>query len=234
MILPLKEVIAAQKSRAYRLGYSGMVLVVKGHEELFFELTDKESRDTFRHLLEQQVDYTRENTASVQTPSALEEAKRLEELQTPTSNLEGSSPPSDQSDIPAIMFKSTSSSFLDFKPKEGLHFVCLTIGACTGTALMPNILTHALCVPGSRGDVQPYIALCKGLIAEGHRCTIASHPEYRIWVESHGIGYSEVGGDPAELMRICVDNGMFTVSFLKEGLSKVLSTYIFFLLKCRY
>lgn len=25
---------------------------------------------------------------------------------------------------------------------------------------------------GSRGDVQPFIALCKGFIADGHNCTI--------------------------------------------------------------
>ena len=30
-----------------------------------------------------------------------------------------------------------------------------------------------------------------------------------------------MGGDPAELMRICVENGMFTVSFLREGVQKV-------------
>lgn len=30
-----------------------------------------------------------------------------------------------------------------------------------------------------------------------------------------------MGGDPAELMRICVENGTFTVSFLKEGVQKV-------------
>jgi hypothetical protein len=30
-----------------------------------------------------------------------------------------------------------------------------------------------------------------------------------------------VGGDPAELMRICVENGTFTVAFLREGLLKV-------------
>lgn len=29
-----------------------------------------------------------------------------------------------------------------------------------------------------------------------------------------------MGGDPAELMRICIENGTFTVSFLKEGLQK--------------
>ena len=37
----------------------------------------------------------------------------------------------------------------------------------------------------------------------------------------HGIEFGYVGGDPAELMRICVENGMFTVSFIKEGLQKV-------------
>ena len=30
-----------------------------------------------------------------------------------------------------------------------------------------------------------------------------------------------MGGDPTELMRICIENGTFTVSFLKEGMNKV-------------
>jgi sterol 3beta-glucosyltransferase len=33
------------------------------------------------------------------------------------------------------------------------------------------------------------------------------------------FGY--VGGDPAELMRICVENGTFTIAFLREGVTKV-------------
>lgn len=37
----------------------------------------------------------------------------------------------------------------------------------------------------------------------------------------YGIEFGYVGGDPAELIRICVENGMFTVSFLKEGIAKV-------------
>ena len=36
-----------------------------------------------------------------------------------------------------------------------------------------------------------------------------------------------MGGDPAELMRICVENGTFTVSFLREGLTKVCDTAVF-------
>ncbi|KAI9601575.1 hypothetical protein H4Q26_001401 [Puccinia striiformis f. sp. tritici PST-130] len=84
--------------------------------------------------------------------------------------------------------------------KSKLHITCLTIG--------------------SRGDVQPYIALCQKLQLDGHTCRIASHGEYRKWVEGYGIEYVEIGGDPAELMKICVDNGMFTLGFLKEAFSK--------------
>jgi hypothetical protein len=43
---------------------------------------------------------------------------------------------------------------------------------------------------GSRGDVQPFIALCKGFIAKGHNCTIGTHFEYKEWIEGFdGISY---------------------------------------------
>lgn len=42
----------------------------------------------------------------------------------------------------------------------------------------------------------------------------------------HGIEFGYVGGDPAELMRLCVENGTFTVSFLREGLAKVCETAV--------
>lgn len=65
-------------------------------------------------------------------------------------------------------------------PEKPLHFTCITIG--------------------TRGDVQPYIALCKGLQKEGHRCRIATHDEFKDWIEQHGIEFRTVGGDPSELM----------------------------------
>lgn len=57
-------------------------------------------------------------------------------------------------------------------------------------------------------------------MAEGHHCRIATHDEYKTFVESHGIEFRRVGGNPAELMQLCVNNGMFSVSFIREGLSK--------------
>jgi sterol 3beta-glucosyltransferase len=202
MILPLSDVIAAQPHRSYRFGYFGLVLVVRRHEELFFELSSQERRDTMRHLIEQHADFAKQGLSDGRSTAlratGLEEAQKLEVFQTDADQ----DIPSPE-DVAPIMFRSTSSSFVDFKPKKALHFTCLTIG--------------------SRGDVQPYIALCQGLIKEGHRCCIASHGEYRKWVESYGIEFKEVGGDPAELMRICVQHGMFTIGFMKEGLSKAYS-----------
>lgn len=69
---------------------------------------------------------------------------------------------------------------------ESLHFVCLTIG--------------------SRGDVQPYIALGLGLIKEGHRVTIVTHGEYKEWIVGFGINHRTAGGDPGALMKLSVDN----------------------------
>jgi len=84
------------------------------------------------------------------------------------------------------------------KRVSGLHIVCLTIG--------------------SRGDVQPYVALGKELIKDGNRCTIASHPEYKDWVESFGIGFRPVGGDPTALMKLATEHPVLSPSFFKESL----------------
>jgi UDP:flavonoid glycosyltransferase YjiC (YdhE family) len=46
---------------------------------------------------------------------------------------------------------------------------------------------------GSRGDVQPFIALAQGLMKAGYKVTVASHPVMRSLVESHGVAYSPIG-----------------------------------------
>jgi sterol 3beta-glucosyltransferase len=48
---------------------------------------------------------------------------------------------------------------------------------------------------GSRGDVQPYIALAQGLGRAGHSARVASHPVMRGLVESHGVEFAPVGPD---------------------------------------
>jgi sterol 3beta-glucosyltransferase len=48
---------------------------------------------------------------------------------------------------------------------------------------------------GSRGDVQPFIALAQGLVRAGHTVTLASHPVMRALVESHGVAFAPIGPD---------------------------------------
>ncbi|KAI9000395.1 hypothetical protein DFJ74DRAFT_697632 [Hyaloraphidium curvatum] len=74
---------------------------------------------------------------------------------------------------------------------------------------------------GSRGDVQPFISLSKTLMKRGYKVRIATFAEYKAWVEGHGIEFRTVAGDPTAIMSLCVDNGMFTMKFVKEGLQQL-------------
>jgi sterol 3beta-glucosyltransferase len=48
---------------------------------------------------------------------------------------------------------------------------------------------------GTRGDVQPYIALALGLSEAGHSVTLTSHPCMRGLVESYGVNFTPMGPD---------------------------------------
>lgn len=53
------------------------------------------------------------------------------------------------------------------------------------------------------GDVQPYLALASRLIKH-HKVRIGTHAAFKSLVESHGVGFYDIGGDPAELMAYMV------------------------------
>lgn len=61
-----------------------------------------------------------------------------------------------------------------------------------------NILI--LCV-GSRGDVQPYLALSQGLQAAGHTVTLATNTTFETFVREHGVGYAPLQADFLEMMQ---------------------------------
>lgn len=53
---------------------------------------------------------------------------------------------------------------------------------------------------GTRGDVQPYVALGKELQRRGHRLTIATNTDHGPLVESHGLAHRGVCGEFRELL----------------------------------
>ena len=216
LVLPLKDIENVDKEKGFRLRYSGLVIVIRGFEELFFEFSSSEVRDdccvtllqgleSIRYLQESGT-LTQEDRAQVEMAKA--EHRMLQEARTASgqANHDLLLPHSADTvelhgEAPTILFDDPRASIINFKPTESLRITCLTIG--------------------SRGDVQPYIALCKGLLAEGHKPRIATHQEFEPWVRKHGIDFAPVDGDPAELMKLCVENGMFTYSFLKEASTKM-------------
>ncbi len=52
----------------------------------------------------------------------------------------------------------------------------------------------AIIAPGSRGDVQPYIALGKGLQEAGHVVRLVTHVDFEELVNSHGVEFWPVKG----------------------------------------
>ena len=261
LILPLQDIENVNKEKGTRFRYAGLVVVIRGHEELFFDFFQNDMRDECaltlmrlveraRYLKEAAVPELEEDPGEKEVAeAALAERNALQEAReaaaavaavtaatvtasaasvtaSTSASISASisgvsdSPISDTqrertaaekektvlrptftSEAPTILFDDPKASFLNFKPSEPMRITCLTIG--------------------SRGDVQPYIALGRGLVKEGHSVCIATHPEFETWIRSHGLDYARVEGDPGELMRICIENGTFTLQFLREANSKM-------------
>lgn len=71
---------------------------------------------------------------------------------------------------------------------------------CYGPPMKVLILTY-----GSRGDVQPYVALGKGLNAGGHEVTLATSSRFQGFVRGHGLAYGHMSD--ALLSIIDTDQG---------------------------
>ncbi len=54
---------------------------------------------------------------------------------------------------------------------------------------------------GSRGDVQPYLALGLGLAKRGHAVRMATHDGFEAWIRSYGLEFTRVEGDPQAMLR---------------------------------
>jgi len=72
----------------------------------------------------------------------------------------------------------------------------------------------AIITIGSRGDVQPYIALGQGLIKAGHTVRLATHQDFDVFVQSHGLEFWPIRGNSQEMMgsqerRDVVEKGNF-------------------------
>ncbi|CAI5467784.1 unnamed protein product [Closterium sp. Yama58-4] len=90
-------------------------------------------------------------------------------------------------------------------------------------------LNICILIVGTRGDVQPFIAIGQKLKSYGHRVRLASHSNYRDFVIAGGLEFYPLGGDPKVLAEYMVKNKGFLPSSRAEVLQqrKQLKSIIF-------
>ncbi|GAA5812088.1 hypothetical protein MFLAVUS_005538 [Mucor flavus] len=198
LIVPWSDVIQVDKpkSKSYYLLH-GISLIVKNiTDPIYFDFSSLEIRDYCFAVCSLKY----ENQSTFDESSVYSKESRIGAFSMSSVILDRSEhiePPIDFDGPPLLANSISTPSTFTKKynlPEGPLHFTCLTIG--------------------SRGDVQPYVALCKELQKDGHRCRIATHPEYKKWITDHGIEFRSVGGDPGELME---NFAFLSVSFIREG-----------------
>ncbi|RDW81598.1 putative UDP-glucose,sterol transferase [Aspergillus mulundensis] len=90
-------------------------------------------------------------------------------------------------------------------PRDSVHR-CASFTLNRGEEYHLINLNIVIQVVGSRGDIQPFLAIGKQLKAHGHRVRLATHLSFREPVEKEGLEFFNIGGDPAELMAFMVKN----------------------------
>ena len=74
-----------------------------------------------------------------------------------------------------------------------------------------TILTY-----GSRGDVQPFLPLSLGLMANGHSVKLAAPSRFKELVEGYGIQFVSLPGEPEDLSRRLNDSRFNFISMVRE------------------
>lgn len=104
----------------------------------------------------------------------------------------------------SVLYKPSQDSKVDDEPPPPYSNATLTGSPDT----FPIRLNIVIQVVGSRGDVQPFIALGHELRKHGHRVRLATHDVFADFVRNSGGGleFYPIGGDPSELMAYMVKN----------------------------
>lgn len=207
---PSVDIKGAHVCPSLRTGFHGLALEVHGAEDVRFEFWSKNSRkDIMGRIAEIAVQAGQPNldTPTLSRNQSQKSTPPKNELKAEQGHPADILAPSKGMTFESRAFPDEALGYLPFvankpftstarlKPR---HFVCLTIG--------------------SRGDVQPYIALALRLMDDQHRVTIVTHSEFRDWIESYGIEHRQAGGDPTALMKLSAEHKMFSPGFFKESL----------------
>ncbi|XP_060185326.1 sterol 3-beta-glucosyltransferase UGT80A2-like isoform X2 [Lycium barbarum] len=113
----------------------------------------------------------------------------------------------------------------DIKPGKldfgtGVVYNGATSEAANDVADIPELppLQIVMLIVGTRGDVQPFVAIGKKFQENGHRVRLATHANFKEFVLGAGLEFYPLGGDPKVLAAYMVKNK----GFLPSGPSEIL------------
>lgn len=89
--------------------------------------------------------------------------------------------------------------------------------------IKPNKFKVVMLTIGSRGDVQPFVCLALEMMARGYSVKIVTHSCFREFIESYDIEFHPLSCDPKDLLKLCVENTMFSVNFVRESFEAFVS-----------
>lgn len=226
MILPLKNVDDCYASKCSKLAYCTLCIVVSGGEEILLEFSSQLSREDCTTMILRQLEIFHAGELYISDTVSWKETSVQQESSPVRLYKNRVSQESNEADLKLAQARIEAARTKMFEDKllaaSGLDIpIMLEDSPFFKTEIKPSTsYNFVLLTIGSRGDVQPYIALGKGLLKEGHNVTIATHIEFQEWIEKHGILFREIAGDPSELMSLMVSHGSMSVAFLKEASSK--------------
>ncbi|KAH9612750.1 hypothetical protein KSS87_013303, partial [Heliosperma pusillum] len=114
---------------------------------------------------------------------------------------------------------------IELELPEDLRDPSLHLGSGVGSGHITELEQHdpsdiqdlppmqiVMLIVGTRGDVQPFIAIGKRLQEYGHRVRLATHQNFKDFVLNAGLEFFPLGGDPKILIGYMVKNKGFLPS----------------------
>ncbi|KAH8104961.1 hypothetical protein DFH11DRAFT_1519106, partial [Phellopilus nigrolimitatus] len=233
---PINRVVGARPNFRFLPRTFGAILDLKeGKPSMFFDFSTQELRDEVISRVTAAVEKYHVQAPSILSSSISSTMPGLTQSVTPSHSRKGSStfgplvesPPETPMPMSPGLGATQVLSPLSYTvarattrrlPREALRLLPKVINL--PESVVPRMdAAHYVCLTiGSRGDVQPYIALAQELIRNGHSVTIVTHAEYKEWIEGWGVRHRTAGGDPGALMKLSVEHKMFSPQFFKESI----------------
>lgn len=83
---------------------------------------------------------------------------------------------------------------------------------------------------GTRGDVQPFVALGLGLQKAGHTVCLATHTNYAQFIKGWGLDFFPIAGNPQEILASAIGQGLLNPGYnfvqYMQGLRRIIKPLV--------